>query len=370
MSKPRRVLSDQEAALMLERASRALSRSVEPTQESWIPQISEVLRKGFCTEGSYSDFAHEDVLRWQIFGQRGPWQVPRSFVIREEGLVVAHMGISTTAFIRPGKAQEEVPAVHITDWLNEAGESLGALLMLRSYSLAPVQYAFGSSPSGAPVLISGGFDEMGSVPLYHRVLTRHRSGVWLALHGLNTVARQTAYFAFDFAQSLRPAADPGSVQIERVKKFADEPDRVIDRCTHAFTCSSRSSGLLNHLLDFPKQNIFGYVLKTQGRICGFALLGVIEKPALRHGRIVECFLDSPDANLWRGSISALFREVAKLKADLVSCYASTPWIKAGLLSNGFFRRGRTTFYLRDPQNRLSRQDPFHLTHLEADLAYI
>ena len=59
-----------------------------------------------------------------------------------------------------------------------------------------------------------------------------------------------------------------------------------------------------------------------------------------------------------------------LLSDLVSCYGSTPWLAEALRKNGFFRRGRTAFYLRDPRSQVQREASLHLTHLEADAAYL
>ncbi len=45
------------------------------------------------------------------------------------------------------------------------------------------------------------------------------------------------------------------------------------------------------------------------------------------------------------------------------------FLAGALKGNGFLYRGRTPFYLRDPQHLVPRDRLFHLTHLEADLAH-
>jgi hypothetical protein len=135
------------------------------------------------------------------------------------------------------------------------------------------------------------------------------------------------------------------------------------------TFTSREPGLLNHYLRYPRPGPTGWLLEREGRVRGFALLWVSEKPHGRVGRIADCFLDSDDLELWGQAVTGLLVELKKLRCDLVSCFGSTPWLAQALLSNGFIRRGRTVFYLRDTAQRLPAENPFHLTHLEADSAY-
>jgi hypothetical protein len=42
----------------------------------------------------------------------------------------------------------------------------------------------------------------------------------------------------------------------------------------------------------------------------------------------------------------------------------------GLQKAGFFRRGKTPLFLRDPRKLLPEAKAYHLTHLEADLSFI
>jgi len=134
-------------------------------------------------------------------------------------------------------------------------------------------------------------------------------------------------------------------------------------------CSSRSPGLLNYYLNYPLGTFSGYLLKDD-RPRGFAILALIQKPGCRVVRIVECFLDEPDAELCAGAISALFKRALEKNPDIISVYGSTPWMARGLQKAGFFRRGKTPLFLRDPKKLLPEGQGFHLTHLEADLSFI
>jgi hypothetical protein len=350
-----------------------MARLIEPLREEWIPALSDFLRKGFCVPGGYCDFADPEVLRWKFFDTRGPWNVPRCLVVRENEKIVADVGICTTEFTTPGHSAASSPAAHMTDWLTTPdGASFGAALMLRAFNLAPVQYALGCTPAAARVLLRAGFTEILRAPLYHRIISRGNPAVWRAIHGHQPMLRQAAYFAADLIQSLRRAPSGGNdmVQAERVTQFGEEIQSVLETCSSAITMTSRTPALLNHYLRFPKQNISGWLLKKDGAVIGFGLLALIQKPKLRYGRIVDCFLSSQDPHLWSHSIAALESELRQMKPDLISCYASSERVRSALSENGYFRRGKTPFYLRDSKNLVCRSKPFHLSFLEADLSYI
>lgn len=341
---------------------------IEPLQESQVPALSEFLRGGFCPPGSYCAFAEPEVLRWKYLDARGSFLGPRSFVVLDNGRILAHAGVCPTEFVVPGSAP--VPAVHIIDWLSsdEAG-SYGALLMMRAFGLAPVAYALGCTPAAARVLLRLGYQIVSEAPLYHRVLNRHKLAVWHELHGTQTLARAIALLGADLVQSFRPAKRPGSLKIRQVNTFGSEVDEICARANRQYACTSRTPALLNHYLHFPLRTLTGFIFEDQ-HVRGFALLSIVQKPHIRLARIVDCVTDSAEASLWTEATSLLLAEATRHKPDLVSCFGTTDIMAQALRANGFFRRGRIPFYLRDPKNLTPRTAPLHLTHLEADLAYI
>ena len=90
---------------------------------------------------------------------------------------------------------------------------------------------------------------------------------------------------------------------------------------------------------------------------------------IRIGKIVDCLVDSTDVDLWHAAINDLTHELARQDADLVQAFASTPWITEGLRRSGFVSRFELEFHLRDRQDLIPRDIPFHFTPLEADYAY-
>jgi len=345
-----------------------MAGKIAPLQESQVTALSEFLRAGLWTPGTSDTFAHPDVLRWKYFGERGSPILPRSFVVSNNEGIAAHAGLIPTAFGRPGSP--DAAAIHIVDWLTaENGAAFGAVLMMRAFALAPVAYALGCTPAAARVLLRAGYEILSEVPLFHRVIHRAKPKVWGQLHGSAAGLRGTALRGVDLAQSLRPLPETKGLRLRPVNEFGDEVAHLLSESKVELTCSSRMPQVLNHYLQFPGASFHGFLLQRDD-ILGFGIISILDRPGIRIARIVECFLDSTEPALWRDAIAQLTREAIKQGADLVSAYGSTDWMSGGLRSAGFFRRGKTPFYLRDPKKLVSRFRPFHLTHLEADLSFI
>ena len=347
-----------------------MTSSLQPLNRSHIPALASLLRQQFCAPGEYCDFANEAVLEWKFFHPRANWPAARSWGGFEDSTLVAHAGYTPTEFCAPGGATPPVQAGHLTDWLSSRpGTALGALLMLETLKLAPVHYALGSTPVASRVLVRGGYKHLMDVALYHRVVNRFNLRAWEQLHGQHRSAKGIALLAADALASLPPARETRLLNALPVERFGSDAAEIFARSKWPVLCSSRSPDLLNYYLDYPLGTFSGYLLQDQ-KPRGFAILALIQKPGCRLIRIVECFLDQPDPALCADAIAALYERALEKEADIISAYGSTPWMAQGLQKAGFFRRGKTPLFLRDPKKLLPEGHPFHLTHLEADLSFI
>jgi hypothetical protein len=347
-----------------------MAASIHPLDPSAIPELSALLRQQFCPAGEYCDFADERVLTWKFFERRPHWTVSRSWGGFEDGKLVAHVGYNPTTFSEPGKSNLGVDAGHISDWVSlRPGSALGALLMLETLKLAPVHYALGSTAIASRVLLKGGYKHLLDVPLFHRVVNRFNIPTWEQLHGKHRSAKGLALLALDGLNSLRLRGRARGLEALPVKSFGTETADIFSRSTCPVICSSRSPELLNYYLNYPLGTFSGYLLRDS-RPRGFAILALIQKPGCRLVRIVECFLDEPAPGLCAQAISVLCQRALEKKPDIISVYGSTPWMAEGLQKAGFFRRGKTPLFVRDPKKLLPEGRPFHLSHLEADLSFI
>lgn len=304
-----------------------MSSSLVPTEETGLGELSKFLGAGFGNSPSRAYFLPPEVLRWKFFGDRGPWPVPRSFMVRGDTGVEAHVGIITTEFCATLKPRNGVSAVHMTDWLADAKSGfLGAMLMFKAYSLAPVQYALGCSPSAREVILNAGFKEVRQVPRFHKVFSPLKRALWRELHGPPTLWPGAALLGADLLHTARGLLSGGAhgVEAHKVEQFRDEPLQIVASFDQPMTMTSRDPRLLNHLLAHPAGCISGWLLKKAGKVCGFALLSLLDKGGVKIGRVVEMFLDRVDPVLWRESLSALEHQLRIHRPDVISAYGSTP----------------------------------------------
>jgi hypothetical protein len=334
----------------------------------WLPKLSELLATGFqAAERRLADFHSLEILDWKYFAPRGGPDVPRSLVSTKDEKIVTHIGLVPTTFETTDPAFPPVSALHMIDWISSpsAGPAASALLM-NALKLADVQYALGSSESARRVMLGFRYTEVARVPLYHSVLKPLNAAVWRELHGEQTGVRKFAFLALDNLQNLKRKNSSGPLTLRPVTNFGEEIRPILKSAGAPFIYTSREPALLNHLLAHPKKIISGWHIQDGNKLRGFALTSCFEKGEFRAGKIVDCFLDNAESSTYAQALSLVREELRKQGASVVSCYGSTDWMANGLRQAGFFRRGRTPLYLRDPGQRIPRNLPFHLTHLEAD----
>jgi hypothetical protein len=334
-----------------------------------IPQLSEFLATGFPQQ-PVEDFASPEVLRWKYFDLHDADKGPRSFVALAEGKIVAHAGYCTTSFQRMGQPAFEIPAVSMIDWYSlPSHRPMGALLMLKVFRQARAQYTLGCSAAAAEVILSSGYSIVATVAHYQRVF---HTGHFLRSAARNPHWRNVAVQLRDFGRSVRnhgrtPAT---AIELQRVEMFGPDADSLLANGRLDVVFTTRRASLLNHYLRYPRRTVTGWLVQQAGQPIGVALLNCWEKCGVRLGKIVDCSLAVDSGATWHAAIFALTEELRRQGSDVATCYASTPWTSRALSDSGFSPSGSAPFYLRDPGNLVPRTAPFHLTHLEADLAFL
>jgi hypothetical protein len=340
---------------------------IEPLRPDDVAELSRFLTEGFHTAAD-ADFAASDVLRWKYFDPRGGGDVPRSYIAREGGRIVGHLGLCTGSFLGGTLPGGEVSTLHMIDWISaRPGSSVGASLMLRSHRHAQTQYGLGGSAAGRSVGGGGGYALVGTVPVFHKVvrpayrLRAPRRGRARALSGW---ARDLARAALNRGHAPRVR-----VELREVAEFGPEIGPVLEsyRALAAFT--NRRPELLNHLLRYPRGGISGWLLVRDGAVRGFALLSVVRHGAVRIGKLTDCVLDDTDPAAWQAALHALTRALKGRSADVVEGFASTRWMAGALRGCGFTEAHGLEFRLRDKSRLVPPGTTFHLTPLEADYAY-
>jgi hypothetical protein len=169
-------------------------------------------------------------------------------------------------------------------------------------------------------------------------------------------------------RALRPPLD---LSVRTQATFGDNAADILREYAQHAVLTSRSPGLLNHFMRFPRPAFTGLTLLDRTTNVGFGVCSVLRRGRGVEARIVDCLLPSTDAGLWQSAIHAMVRHIReRTDAGIVTCMATAPWFTEALSANGFYIQSNTPFYLRDPQGVVIRDRPFHLSYLEADGAYL
>lgn len=342
-----------------------MPREIQPLQPDETDELSRFLTTGFGTPAD-APFALPEVLRWKYFDPFAADFGPRSFVVRESGAIVGHLGLCPSKFIT---GLSSVPTLHMIDWLGSRGNpGVGASLLRMAQRLTPTQYGFGGSVAGRRVLDAARYHLQGLVPVFQRVLKpgyRLRTSESPSPRTLAASARDAARLALQ-----SPQTPPQCVTLLPVSSFGDEIALLTSAYAQHAVFTSRDPDLLNHLLRHPDRTFQGSLLVVDGAVRGFALLNVVVQGRARIGRIVDCILDNASPTQWHGAIHALTAQLQALGADVAFGCGGPPWVSEAYRANQFRDSFPLEFRHRDRDGLIPRDQPFHLTFVEADYSYL
>lgn len=342
-------------------------QSITALSEADLPDLRHFLIRGFGVADATSCF-DANVLRWKYLEKLENVQGPRSLITRHNGQIVGHIGLCPRQWVVRAHAPARVSTVHCMDWLaSPEHPSVGLMLMLRGCESADTQYGVGGSAVGQKMLTAVGYEVQGSVGVYSRVLS---PAYRLRIPGGGI--RKYVGMARDTYRLLTRSRKPPDVatELRRVREFTHEINAVLETGTAPLAFTTREPWLLNYYLQYPLGPITGWTIHAEQRLIGFALLNVVTADTIRTGRIVDCFLASEEGALWHSAIWSILLELKSQSVDLLTCYASTPWLKDALQRGGFYLQRTKKLYVRDKKRLLPNSVPFLVSQLEADYAYL
>lgn len=320
-------------------------------------------------QGAFAEPAHQylfspDVLRWKYLEPIGDDRSTRSWIVREDGRIVAHVGLSLTRF---GTTTAAFPY----DWIAKGSKSPhGLMLLMRMHRLTEVQYILGCTDDAAQVYARSGYQTPLVAQIFQKVLAPL---AWQHIHRGQPLGKKLLLLTVDRARSIgRPGTTPKQpLTLRPVKEFGSEIADLFQQGP-AVIHSARDAAWLNHFLRFPPGTIHGWHLfdQDQGRPCGFALVNVVPQGPIRLGKVLECWVASEDSLQWQAAGAAVVDGCRQLGCHQIAAYGTAPWTASAWRTNGFFPRGRTPLQWRDPKGKVLLDRPFHLTYLEADIGLL
>jgi hypothetical protein len=332
-----------------------------------LPELTEFLRGVFHALPD-APFVRPETMQWKYFAPRPDWTGSRSYVMRSEGRICAHGGVSPVSFRR--RALEGgtglVTGMRVIDWAGGRGTpAAGVRIMRQLAGFTDTVLAIGGSPDAVQVFPKIGFRHCGDVAFFARVVRPWRQ---VRSDPYPRGWKAPLRLARSIWHSLAPLP-PASAgwRAEAVKAFDDAIRPALDFDAASFITTSRSPALLNYMLQCPGAVFSGFQLCERDRVRGYAVLSHVAGQT----RIAEVRVDSERPEDWQAAFALATRQAA---ADPATCeILAVASIRQGIQAlgrNGYRLCRRDPIFLMDARRRLEGAPDLSLDLLVGDEAYL
>ncbi len=328
-----------------------------------VEEIADLMRTAFSAEPN-APFLDRALLHWKYFEPGPDWIGPRSYVLRQNGSLVAHGCAWPVKLISGGRA---CSALTLVDWAAaKTSLSAGFLLVRKMASLAEILISIGGSEATRKIMPRIGFQTVDTQSLYARVLRpwrqfRTRPGAVspraiarLARTAGYSLARRTSRYGWSLPRvaTLDPRCIPDA-----------PPDPTSD------PASLHGLAFLDYMTRCPGARVTIHQFLKDGQASedmGYAVLSLVNGQV----RIAELRIQSPDQADWTAAVAAAVDAALEFpEASELVTWTSQPRMIQALQANGFRPRDTRSIFVQDSKNLIAPASHWDLTMLDEDLAF-
>ncbi len=306
-------------------------------------------------------FLDEQLLQWKYFEPGPGWNGSRSYVLAQNGSILAHGCAWPVKLVHEGRSHS---GLCLLDWV-ASKSSLGAGLQLvrEMASLTDILISIGGSQATRQLMPRMGFRIVDEQSLYVRVLRpwrqfRTRPGA-VTFKEFARLVRNTGY-------SLPRRASANGWSLHRVATV--DPQLFVDSLPASGPASSHDARLVEYMTRCPAVSIASYELLKDGRPGGYVVLSLVNGQS----RIVELRMRSRTQEDWTAAISAVIDAALEVRnACELLAWTSEPLLTHALGANGFRPRDRRSIFVLDSRNLFPAAGScWDLTMLDDDSAFL
>ena len=334
--------------------------TLRAAKQNDLPALAQFLVRVYKFEPS--DFHFDPrLLEWKYLYPRDGWQGGRSYLLERGGNIVAHAGICPVSFRLPtGKV---VNSLTIMDWAADSTVPLAGITLFRKLmAMAPTTFIIGGAPVTRQIMPRIGFRPVGDALMYAAWLhpwrefrTRPRTGrsVLRLLHG----------WAHPVHLRSRLSRRWESVQ---VSEFDDSLEPILSGEKRTWTFCQRSVADLNYLLKCPHLEMRGFLLKREGRLGGYFIIGKSGWEA----RLLDFVVESENVSDWKHACAAA-TNAALLDPGVcrIRILSTVPILSEALAWNGYWCQYKEPIALYDPADVLGQAFPVSFQLFDGDSGY-
>jgi hypothetical protein len=328
-----------------------------PTIPAWLDQVRELFKSAFPLNPQAKPLESR-LVAWKYFDPHPFWPGPRSYVVRRDKEIAAHIGLAPVRFATP---RSPVDSGQFLDWMANPRIAGGGVFAY--WECLGVVDA---------VLVVGGSEDA------QRILPKMK---WLRripelrlyarpLHVLGTIGGmrwRRAKTPFKLARNLLWSVTPPLPSAGEWRALPLPSLTTVWTPHGDFIPIERTADWLNFHLKCPAVRFEAISLERNGRPAGHALLAYAGPQV----RIADFVIDTMDEEQWTQACSALIRAVmAEPGAYEVAAGSSLPFLQRVFERCGLRYRGSMLAYVGDPNKRFSPNDLLELSLLTGDSSYL
>jgi len=327
-----------------------------PTIPARLGEIRELFKTAFPLNLEAKPLESR-LVDWKYFDPHPFWWAPRSYLVRREQEIAAHIGLAPLRWDTPGGP---VASGQFLDWMaNPRIAGSGVFAYWECMGVVDTVLVVGGSEAARRILPK--MKWLRRIPdlcLYARPLH-----VWGTIAGMWRNRLKTPFKLLrNLAWTLMPPLpSPGGWRALPL------PFLTTVWTPHGdFIPIERTADWLNFYLKCPAVGFEAISLQRDGRPAGHALLA----HAGPQVRIADFVIDTMDEEHWTQACAALIRRVAaEPGAYEVAAGTSLPFLQRVFERCGLRNRGSMPAYLGDPKNKFSSGDLLELSLLTGDSSY-
>jgi hypothetical protein len=320
------------------------------------PKIAAFLQRVFGTDPD-AMITQPDHLFWKYWAERGDWQIPRSYILEQEGVILAHGSLWPSRILT--SYQPPLTAAQVIDWAADpASPGAGLALMKHISKLVDVIFALGGSETTRRILPAFGFRPLNEISIFARPLrpirqiASHQERSWKSAA---RVARNTWWsltplsWRPDRGWSAKRAGAAGiSVWPEPRSNIS-----VLGRNPELFRYCS-GSGITDSAF---------HVVERNGDQTGYFHLVFTPGQA----RIADAWAREQTPAVWKQIYGlAVLRALEQPGVNEISAMAGLEQAKQAFLMCGFRARRKDPLMIYDPQTKLRPSDQLHFQMVDND----
>ncbi len=311
--------------------------------------------------GATHPLADPKLLEWKYLYPRPGWKGSRSYVLEKNGKIVAHCGVCPVTFHLPdGKAVESLT---MTDWAAEPSAAGAGIKLFRNLmAMAPASFVIGGTLMTRQIVPRIGFRQMGEALTYSGWLRP-----WHEFRVRPLTRRSVLRLAHGWAYPVRNPRDAGEYwDFMQVTRFDDSLPPILSRKNHSWTTCERTLADWNYLLEYPYLAMAGFLLRRQGQLAGYFIVG----KAGWEARVLDLFVDSEDADDWKRACGVITKAIQPdPEVCRIRILATVPILQQALLSSGYWCQFKEPIFIYDRQHLLDGAFPVAFQLFDGDSGF-